>query len=287
MQGPDMSLTIISHFYNEEYLLPWWCEHHKRICDYAILIDYNSTDSSVEIIKDICPQWMVVKTKNKFFDSAEVDKEVQYYESCINGWKVTLNTTEFLYGNVKQLEKIDKPTQNFLGNYVFINDKEFQLDKRIPLHEQCLWGYKDFMDRTNMLSYLYRSSRSIHNKDILYPPQGGRHFSNQPTFHDLWIFYYGYCCTNSNYMINRKLQIVNKMSEIEKTQTIGHPNNCHFEEINKRLFLYHSDLVQDMTEDIKYLSNFNYENTSKCTNLLLKVSVNKLPNERTLRCMKN
>lgn len=50
-----MSLTVISHFYNEEYLLPWWLNHHKNIFDNGILINYGSTDKSVEIIKSICP----------------------------------------------------------------------------------------------------------------------------------------------------------------------------------------------------------------------------------------
>ena len=44
--------SIISHFYNEEYLLPWWLNHHKKYFDYGLMIDYNSPDISVEVIKD-------------------------------------------------------------------------------------------------------------------------------------------------------------------------------------------------------------------------------------------
>ena len=47
------NLTIISHFYNEEYLLPFWLNHHKKYFTNAIMIDYDSTDNSVDIIKKI------------------------------------------------------------------------------------------------------------------------------------------------------------------------------------------------------------------------------------------
>lgn len=258
MQGQDMSLTIISHFYNEEYLLPWWCNHHKRICDNAILIDYNSTDRSVDIIKKICPDWTIVKSVNKTFDAALVDREVEHYESLVSGWKIALNTTEFIYGNVKQLDQIQKPTQNFLGNYFFYDVNEnLILDEELPLHEQCFWGYKDWMDRTNILSMCFRSSRSIHNLNIKYPDQGGRHYPDQPSFHDLWIFYYGFCSLHPK-MQSRKLQIQNKMSSNEKYRTVNHPNNVDWEEIKWRLILYQRDMIQNVSEDVMWLSSFNY-----------------------------
>jgi hypothetical protein len=46
--------TVISHFYNEEYMLPWWLKHHRQYFDHGILIDYGSTDKSLDIIKKIC-----------------------------------------------------------------------------------------------------------------------------------------------------------------------------------------------------------------------------------------
>ena len=55
-----MRKTVVTHFFNEEYLLPWWLEHHKKYFDHGVMIDYNSTDSSVEIIKKICPTWTIV-----------------------------------------------------------------------------------------------------------------------------------------------------------------------------------------------------------------------------------
>jgi hypothetical protein len=33
-------ITVISHIFNEEYLLPFWLEHHRTIFDHGIIIDY-------------------------------------------------------------------------------------------------------------------------------------------------------------------------------------------------------------------------------------------------------
>ena len=76
-----MSLTVISHIFNEEYLLPFWLEYHSQIFDYGIIIDYCSTDSSIEIVKKFCPHWKIIKTKNiidgkPLFDAKLVDDEV-------------------------------------------------------------------------------------------------------------------------------------------------------------------------------------------------------------------
>lgn len=95
-----MKVTLLSHFYNEEYLLPWWLKHHCKIFDDAILIDYNSTDNSVEIIKEYCPNWTVVRSENDAFDAEKVDKEVMKYEESIGGYKMCLNTTEFIFGDI-------------------------------------------------------------------------------------------------------------------------------------------------------------------------------------------
>src|SRR6516164_5807036 len=56
---PVMPLTLISHFWNEEFLLPYWLRHHLPLFDHGVLIDYTSTDRSVEIIHELAPHWEV------------------------------------------------------------------------------------------------------------------------------------------------------------------------------------------------------------------------------------
>lgn len=87
--------TVITNFYNEEYLLPFWLKHHKTIFEHGILINYHSTDRSVEIINEICPNWQVINTRHKDYDIVGVDQEIMEIETSIFGYKIVLTMGEF------------------------------------------------------------------------------------------------------------------------------------------------------------------------------------------------
>jgi hypothetical protein len=89
-------ITLISHFYNEEFLLPYWLKHHTKLFDHGVMIDYQSTDRSVEIIRDLVPHWEIRPSHNKDFNAFNLDTEVMDIEQEFKGWKMCLNTTEFL-----------------------------------------------------------------------------------------------------------------------------------------------------------------------------------------------
>ena len=58
---PRRLVILISHFFNEEFLLPYWIQQHAPMFDMAILLDYNSTDRSLEIIRREAPStWKTV-----------------------------------------------------------------------------------------------------------------------------------------------------------------------------------------------------------------------------------
>jgi hypothetical protein len=44
-------VLMINHFYNEEFLMPHFIRSHAHHFDDVIMINYNSNDSSIEIIK--------------------------------------------------------------------------------------------------------------------------------------------------------------------------------------------------------------------------------------------
>lgn len=91
-----MRSTVICHVYNEAYLLPFWLEHHRRMFDHGIIIDYDSTDGSPDIVRRMCPSWEVRTSRNREFDALEVDAEVMDVEASVQGIKMALNVTEFL-----------------------------------------------------------------------------------------------------------------------------------------------------------------------------------------------
>ena len=96
MEIEKKRVTLISHFFNEEYLLPLWLRHHVPLFDHGILINRGSTDRSVAICSELAPQWEVRETRCPEFDAAGVDLEVMDVEAEVSGWKMALNTTEFL-----------------------------------------------------------------------------------------------------------------------------------------------------------------------------------------------
>jgi len=98
LSAPRRKVMLISHFYNEEFLLPYWIRHHAHMFDHAVLIDFNSTDRSAEIIRrEAPPTWRVVQSTADDFDSTATDKQVMHEEARFpEDWHVALTTTEFL-----------------------------------------------------------------------------------------------------------------------------------------------------------------------------------------------
>lgn len=252
--------TLISHFFNEEYLLPWWLSHHKQFFHHGILVDYNSTDSSLDIIKSICPHWKVIKTKNTYFDSAAIDLEIMDIERQISGWKVCLNTTEFLVGDYGIIDSsINK--QLLIGNYIFVDNKTKVLDKTQPIYDQISYGFHE-NSNMNDIGLGGRSLRSIHSRRIMYPTQGGRHFFGNESTTNLYIFYYGYLLAIDE-MIQRKLQIQTKMSseEVKRLSRYrAHPNmvtkNSFIHKILKYQFPKCRDIKSEIDTLVKLQNNY-------------------------------
>jgi len=131
-------MILISSFYNEEYLLPWWLEHHKKIFNHGVLFNYYSTDKSVEIIKKICPSWEIRDTKYEYWNPVTNDKEFMEAEEEFDDYKMTLTTTEFLVG---ELPKLPKKLTAYAVQIIRMVDNE--PDKH-PSYEKPLVEQKNF-----------------------------------------------------------------------------------------------------------------------------------------------
>lgn len=210
--------TVITHFYNEEYLLPWWLNHHKKYFDFGILINYGSTDCSVEICQSICPHWQIVNSMHEYFDAANCDHEVMFYERQLPGWRIALTTTEFLVGNVTGLmTDTTERVQHIIPGIRFTAwDPQGSLDPNKKLWDQIRTGinYK--------LNHIAHQGRSLHNfNDIEYTL--GRHYWPATT-ENAMIFHYAHCLIGAP-MLKRRLQIQNKVSLRDKDQGLG---NHHY-----------------------------------------------------------
>ena len=217
--------TLITHIFNEEYLLPFWLHHHKDMFDEIIIIDYNSTDKSIEICKNMCPQCRIITTQNKFFEAKEIDKEVMDVENSINGIKIVLNTTEFL---------ICESTINDIFIYG-LNRMSYAITTISP-YSLNIYEISNYYDLINNLlnddiSYHYdRGTRQIHNYN-----NGNYNIGRHSTLNisndtnKAYIIWFGFYPMNNN-LLKRKLQI---RQNIPETDIIMSRGVQHFYDMNK------------------------------------------------------
>jgi len=135
-------VTVITNVLNEEYCLPYWLKYHKNIFDHGIIIDWFSTDRSIQIIREICPTWEIRQTRNILngkpnFETCTADMEIMDIENTVPGYKIFLNVTEFLIMN--------RPIKTILN---FNTIKCYPLNVLTPINNAEGWtppNTKDFI----------------------------------------------------------------------------------------------------------------------------------------------
>lgn len=254
--------TIISHFYNEAYLLPWWLRHHVPLFDYGVMINHGSTDHSVDIIRELAPHWRIVNSSLLTFDAYMTDFEVMTYEREIPGWKIALNTTEFLVPSldlnvVQSVLQENGKTGIACSGYILVDeqpDRSYTYD--LPLVKQAHWGFSDNSDipgekRIAMNLGITQPSRNrfFHCNPVgMYYP--GRHSSFHPDSNSrlegLMIFHYAYAPWNEP-GIARKLGIKGRLSEQDIRRGWGVQHLKRQDELNACYALARS-ISHDLTE---------------------------------------
>jgi hypothetical protein len=247
-------VTLISHFYNEEYLLPFWIKHHKPLFDNAVLIDHGSTDNSRKIIEHLAPEWKVINSDLEEFDPLLTDFEVQCTERTVDGWKIVLNTSEFLAGDLKGVisecntsgvKAVIPKARIMIDAYP---NNELDLDK--PLLTQKPYGVDDgvlydILFRGHLFTKLIKlihnlgwkergRSRLLHS----HPIGGytvGRHNWIHPAkkTNKITICWFGYSPWNNKF-ISRKRSFANKLPK--ENLNLGYQHRANQAQLNKAYF---------------------------------------------------
>jgi hypothetical protein len=266
-----MKKTIITHFYNEEYLLPWWLNHHKKYFDHGVLINYASTDKSVEIIKELCPTWEIVESKNKDFGASDVDREVLDIEANIDGWKICLNTTEFLIGDFNSLD-LTKQEELYIPCLYFIDELESR-DSNTLNYNINLWDIlKTGLDVPNTMEH--RGSRLMHSNHVRY--SHGRHYRRLINTERFIIFNYGFAPMTEEF-IARKLQIQSRVPYSDRISQCGgqHTDNNSAEGLTREKLIYmFNEYINENSVSYEYLKT-SFKNHGR---LLLKQDLTNLMN---------
>ena len=227
---------LISHFHNEEYLLPWWISHHKEMFDTVVMINHRSTDRSCEIIRKLAPHWEIVDTTTTKFSAKECDAEVMYHEGRFQAdLKIVLNTTEFLIcESMHTLERLlnhRHKRQLILSGAIMVDqdpEKEPQeTDSLVSKKHHGIWETNIWFSLIpSQLGFLKSPSRSriIHcSQNGIY--QAGRHFSKLPEKIGVdrsiaAIWWYALSPFNAQ-TLKRKQQIAGQIPPVDKVNKQG------------------------------------------------------------------
>lgn len=212
--------TVITHVYNEEFLLPYWLSHHKEIFEHGIVIDFNSTDNSIRIFKEIVPNWKILKSPLEEFDAEKLDRYVENIEKDLIGPRIALTITEFFIGDPSLVRgQMIVPQVSLISQQ---HDEPFH--SNIPIHKQRHWGLVASVENVTASTHKFPkgNGRSIHDHDIRYPI--GRHFI--PTLPSPFLIIRVNDCFFSDEMFTRRLQIQRKIpkSDVIKNYGVEHTN---------------------------------------------------------------
>lgn len=185
-RDPKRRKTVLfSHFYNEELLLPFWIDQHRNMFDEAMLLNFNSTDRSVDIIRKRAPAGWKVYHWGSNFDFVKFRTDFMVNEKLYpDAWKIFLTTTEFLvHDDLSRLLTYESMPSAFrFRSYVMVGDDSKPLVDNVPLLKQrssytvALFANEVFnvpaerFNASNGVNYYY--SRIMHSFDSMEYKEG-------------------------------------------------------------------------------------------------------------------
>jgi hypothetical protein len=236
--------VLIGHFFNEEFLLPYWVRHHQRLFDHAVLIDYASTDRSVEIIREMAPTWEIRPSVLMDFGAWENDQymmavEQETEQRFPGSWKTVLNTTEFLLA--ADLDMLDQ----WLGSRVApMGVAMIDHPDRRP----------DPLDKPDLFSMKHHGCLDLGHRRLIHrQPHGnytpGRHnwTGGAPTMGNMFLLWFGW--SPMDHIKGRKLQIQTRIPESDKQAGLGWHHLVDEPELERR---YLEEEVPRMRDLLQY-----------------------------------
>ena len=129
---------------NEAAIIDHWMLHHVNMFDALYVLDYDSTDDTVDRILKHRPDAHIVEPQFVWGPAVE---DIERIESTLRGWKIALNVTEFVVNPdlrpfCKELDRTDWTGIRSSG-FVLIDDPATEFDANKSIIEQCTRGYAE------------------------------------------------------------------------------------------------------------------------------------------------
>lgn len=212
--------TLISHIYNEEFLLPFFIERHYEKFDHGIILDYGSTDESLNILKGMAPKWSIIDCSNEIFDAVKLDSVVESIEEKIAGVRLVLTVTEFFIGDPRFITGgMVLPSYSLLRKR---GEPEIRAGQRF--HEIYKTGISpfDIVSESNTEWFARMKGRKINALKEKYPI--GRHY--EVLGRTPFLIYRVANCLAGDAMIRRRLQIQNRipLTDVKLGLGVQHTN---------------------------------------------------------------
>lgn len=181
-------LKIISMWYNEEILAPFFLNHYLEFADKIyLIIDADTNDSTISIIEKYQEnfpnkiEYEIFKFPDMMDDDIKVNKlnETAYLNSNKYDWICIVDADEFIFNNIKEtIQKLNNENVIYINFYqVYRNIIEKDLNSNIfPIIEQRRYGLNKFKVNGVYVETLYR-------KPIVFKPEF--HFLLTPGNHHL------------------------------------------------------------------------------------------------------
>tara|TARA_R110002020_G_scaffold211556_1_gene417776 strand:+ start:412 stop:1296 length:885 start_codon:yes stop_codon:yes gene_type:complete len=286
MNSDNLPINIITHFHNEEYLLPFWIDWHKRLpIDSVTFIDYSSTDDSCKIVREQAPEhWNLIKSKNADFSAFSCDQEVMEIEKEIHGWKMALNTTEFLmmppdvnsYLNTLINDAGTLFPEHWNTNLIYCpsvgviggenqnpkNTKEFLtgFNKGYISNPPIKDSLTDF-EKSNTVSRSHRIMHRLPNAKYTIGRHSSEHVKHgyEITSNNMFVAWIGYYPWNQK-TLDRKLQIKTQIPEKDIKRNYGLQHQWSTDKLNSIRKELESN-CEDLTNPFNNSFSESYKNT--------------------------
>jgi hypothetical protein len=207
--------TLISHIYNEEFLLPFFIKQHYSKFDHGIILDFGSTDESKSIIKRMAPNWQIIDCSEYSFSAIKLDNLVTELESEIQGICLTLTVTEFLIGDPRLISKeAIIPTVSLLR---LPEEPEISLGQKF--HDVYKNGIFPFSSQSHSETEWMARKKGRRISVLRSPYPVGRHFDLLGD--SLLLIYRVSNCLANEKMLKRRLQIQDKIPVSDKVLGLG------------------------------------------------------------------